>query len=221
MCEHRYKKPGTLQTSYQGADQAPRTPEIHTTGHREKTSPTSGRAGQGVEEDVFSRIPKFSSAPRSPTQGPFPPCPLPEPPTLDRRRQVLREEEKEEMSLWERPRGPGKDQMGSDAVPLLPGLSAIVDGEPRRAGRREEEGEKRRGRGQGKFAEEEPPFSSDRPAGTPAAILGLWEHKFCVCTGAKQSGGLGARMQPSPGVSSCSRHCDLSGKKEKKEKRIS
>lgn len=144
----------------------------------------------------------------------LPPSSLPEPPTLDRSRQILREEEKEEMSLWERPRGPGKDQTGSGAVPLLPGLSAIVDGQPRRAGRREEDGERRRGRGQGKFAEEEPPLSSDRPAGTPAAILGLWEHKFCVCTGAKRSGGLGARMHPSPRVSSCSRHCHLSGKKK-------
>lgn len=160
-CEHGYKKPGTLQRAYQGGDQAPRTAEIHTTGHRNKTSPTQDRASARMP------FPKFSSAPRCRTQGPFPPSPLPEPPTLDRSRQVLREEEKEEMSLWERPRGPGKDQMGSGAVPLLPGLSAIVVVEPRRAGRREGQGERRRGRGQGKFAEEEPPLSSDRPAGTP------------------------------------------------------
>lgn len=178
-----------------------------------ETSPTQERVSARMS------FPKFSSVPRSRTQGPFPPSPLPEPPTLDRSRQVLREEEKEEMSLWERPRGPGKDQKDSGAVPLLPGLSAIVDGEPRRAGRREEEGERQRGRGQGKFAEEEPPLSSDRPAGTPGAILGLWEQKFSACTGAKQSGGLGAQMRPSPGVSSCSRRCHLSGKKKENKKK--
>lgn len=66
--------------------------------------------------------------------------PLPEPLTVDRSRQVLREEEKEEMSLWERPRGPGKDQAGGGVASALPGLSAIAVGELR--GREERRGGK-------------------------------------------------------------------------------
>lgn len=180
-CEHGYKKPGTLQRAYQGGDQAPRTAEIHTTGHRNKTSPTQDRASARMP------FPKFSSAPRCRTQGPFPPSPLPEPPTLDRSRQVLREEEKEEMSLWERPRGPGKDQMGSGAVPLLPGLSAIVVVEPRRAGRREGQGRGGEGGDRESLQRKSRPSPPTAPPGR-RAILGLWEHKFCVCTGAKRSG---------------------------------
>lgn len=68
-------KSGTLQTSYQGEGQAPRTPEIHTTGHREKTRPTSESAGQGIVKDVFPQIPKFRSSPKSGHKNPSLPPP--------------------------------------------------------------------------------------------------------------------------------------------------
>lgn len=188
-----------------------------------------------MEEDVFSQIPLpvhlGSGCGGARAQGPSLPSPLPEPPTLDRSRQVLREEEKEEMSLWERPRGPGKNQAGGGAAPVLPGLSAIAVGEPRGAGRggeEGEEGERRRGRGKGKFAEEEPPLASDRPAGAGpprrdgGGDLGsVRAFSFVpaqgqskgggVCGGLGGWGGGGVRLR-----APCSRHFQLSGKNKTK-----
>lgn len=91
---------------------------------------------------IFSEIPQLSSAQLRGLGHKDPPLhpPLPEPLTVDRSRQVLREEEKEEISLWERPRGPGKDQAGGGVASALPGLSAIAVGELR--GREERRGGK-------------------------------------------------------------------------------
>lgn len=69
------------------------------------------------------------------------------------------------MSLWERPRGPGKGQAGCGSPAPVPGRPAIAIGEPREGGR--EARESPEGRAEGKFAEEEPPLGSDRPAAEP------------------------------------------------------